>query len=126
MTTEKTSWRLDRIAMAAGATFAVAALLYYLMQSPPQMGAAPEVFETVDALYTAVRNQDPGRVGECEQRLHRYRDAGLLPAEASGALDRIIETARAKQWTSATKSLYDFMIVQRREGPGGQGKSKPQ
>ena len=49
---------------------------------PPQMGADEDVFHTVDALYTAVTARDPRLVGQCEQRLHAYREADKLPPTA--------------------------------------------
>jgi hypothetical protein len=91
-------------------------LLAYLNR-PPQMGTSEEVFTTVDALYTAVRSRDEKRLGECEQRLHGYRDAGKLPAAAASSLDAIIQRARSGAWEGAARQLYDFMYAQRREGP---------
>ena len=84
--------------------------------SPPQMGTSEEVFNTVDALYTAVRNRDEKRLTECEQRLKAHRDAGKLPPDAADRLDAIIAKARAGSWDAATERLYDFMRAQRREG----------
>jgi hypothetical protein len=83
---------------------------------PPQMGPDEEVFNTVDALYTAVRNQDEKRLGECEARLKAYREAGKLPADAANTLDGIIAKARGGSWETAAERLYDFMLAQRREG----------
>jgi hypothetical protein len=80
------------------------------------MGTSEQVFNTVDALYTAVRNEDEKRLGECEMRLKGYREAGKLPPEAADTLDGIIATARAGKWRSAAESLYEFMKGQRREG----------
>lgn len=110
--------RRSRVALVAlGAMVAVAGVILYLgLRSPPQMGASEKVFNTVDALYTAVRNEDERRTGECEQRLRSYREAGLLPPDAADALNAIIATAKAGRWRSAAESLYDFMKGQRREG----------
>lgn len=83
---------------------------------PPQMGPAEDVFKTVDALYTAVRNQDARRLGECEKRLHGYRDAGKLPIGAASHLDGVIARARDGKWESAAEKLYTFMMAQKREG----------
>jgi hypothetical protein len=80
------------------------------------MGADPEVFKTVDALFTAVTSRDEKRLAECEQRLFALIDAGKVPPAASAYLGQVIGTARAGRWESATQTLYDFMRAQRREG----------
>jgi hypothetical protein len=84
---------------------------------PPQMGADEEVFQTVDALFTAVTGRDEARLADCEQRLHALKDAGKLPEDAAVYLDRVIRKAQDGRWESAAETLYDFMKVQRREGP---------
>jgi hypothetical protein len=95
---------------------AVAWWLVQLLTPPPQMGADAQAFETVDALFTAVTARDERLLGQCEQRLHVYRDAGKLPAEAADHLDDIIRQARAGDWEAAAERLYRFMRAQRREG----------
>ena len=101
--------------LAAVAAIAVA-IGYF--NRPPQLGADDDVFKTVDALYTAVRLKDDAKVTQCERRLHAYREAGKLPEASALHLDRIIGKARSGSWESATESLYDFMLAQRREGRG--------
>jgi len=91
-------------------------LLIYSLRSPPQMGVDDQVFNTVDALYTAVRNHDEARLAQCARRLTAQRDAGQLPPAAWDYLDGVIDKARAGNWDSATRRLYDFMLAQRREG----------
>ena len=81
---------------------------------PPQIGSDEEVFNTVDALFTAVRARDERLLGECEQRLHKCGSDGKLPTEAAGYLDEVIGTARAGKWRSAAETLYHFMKAQRR------------
>ncbi len=108
---------------------AVLAAVIAYFNRPAQIGASEEVFNTVDALYTAVRNRDEKRLTECEQRLTGYRDAGKLPADAADELSSIITKARGGSWDSAAERLYDFMRAQRREGgtqhpPKQQGKTK--
>ncbi|MBN9122091.1 MAG: hypothetical protein J0I06_23615 [Planctomycetes bacterium] len=98
------------------ALVAVAFVLYAYLNRPPQMGVSEEVFNTVDALYTAVRNRDEKRVGECEQRLVGYRDAGKLPPDAADELAAVIRKAKSGAWEGATERLYEFMLAQRREG----------
>ncbi len=89
--------------------------LYFKYRSPPQMGADPAVFKTVDALYTAVRAKDVERMAQCEQRLRTAHAEGRLPDAAWDDLTAVIETARAGEWQDATESLYDFMLGQRGE-----------
>lgn len=91
-------------------------VLAYFLTRPPQMGTSERVFNTVDALYTAVRMHDEAKVADCERRLHEYRDAGEIPPDAARSLDRIIATARGSNWDGATERLYEFMLAQRREG----------
>jgi hypothetical protein len=108
--------RVVRYALAGLLLVAVAGAVLAYRSAPPQMGADEDVFNTVDALYTAVRNQDESRLAECEQRLKGYRDAGKLPADAAETLGGIIAKARSGSWETAAERLYDFMKAQRREG----------
>ena len=110
--------RRDRILLGAvGVVGLVLVVLVMLsLRSPPQMGTSEQVFNTVDALYTAVRNDDLKRIDECQVRLRGYRKAGKLPPDAADKLDRIIATAKSGAHQSAAESLYAFMLGQRREG----------
>jgi hypothetical protein len=90
----------------------------------PQMGADPEVFKAVDALFTAVTSRDEKQLAECEQRLLTLIDAGKVPPAASGHLGKVIGTARAGGWESAAQTLYAFMRAQRREGADDQRSPK--
>jgi hypothetical protein len=108
------------LAVAAGAV-----ALYFHLSRPPQMGAGREVFETVDALYTAVRSRDEKRLEECARRLEGCRRAGKLPADAADHLDRIIRKARSGSWQTAAERLHDFMLAQRREGAAVQSGRRP-
>jgi hypothetical protein len=92
------------------------AVLVWGLRSPSQIGTDHEVFNTVDALFTAVTARDEKRLGECEERLRGYREAGKLPADAADELDAIIGKARSGSWQAAAERLYDFMKGQRREG----------
>lgn len=111
-----------RVAGLVLAGLAAAAIVAVVIgtRRPPQMGADEEAMRTVDALYTAVRERDEKRMGECERRLHGYRDASQLPPDAAAFLDKVIAKARGGGWESATEKLYDFMRVQRREGDPGE------
>ncbi len=110
----------------AGLAIAGIAVAVMLLRPQPQMGPDEEVFDTVDALYTAVRNRDDKRLGDCEARLSAYRDAGKLPAKAAETLASIIGKARGGSWETAAERLYDFMAAQKREGyRGHERKSEP-
>lgn len=110
--------RVARYVLAGLLLIAVAGAVLAYRSTPPQMGADEDVFNTVDALYTAVRNQDEKRLTECEQRLKGYRVSGKLPADAADKLDDIIAKAKGGSWETAAERLYDFMRAQRRDGAG--------
>jgi hypothetical protein len=90
-------------------------LLLRILNSQPQMGSDPEVFKTVDALFTALTSRDPNRLDDCERRLNSYREAGQLAPAAAKILDRVVEQAREGEWEPAARRLYDFMLAQRGE-----------
>jgi len=96
--------------------FAAIALAVHYFTRPPQMGTDDDVFKTVDALYTAIRMKDTGKLAQCEQRLHAQREAGKLPSGPAEYLDGVIAKARGGDWDSAVERLYEFMSAQRREG----------
>ena len=108
-----------------GLALLVAAAVLLSLRSPPQMGPHAEVFETVDALYTAVRNRDEARLTQCEMKLAGYRAAGTLPKAAADRLDGVIAKARAGDWQPAAERLYDFMLAQRRDGAEAPAKPAP-
>ncbi len=114
-TRERVAWAV----VAALALTAVGAVAYSYLSRPPQMGPSDAVFDTVDALYTAVRNRDARRVTECETRLAGYRAAGELPPAAAEALADIVAKTRAGGWEAAAEKLYAFMLAQRRDGATG-------
>ena len=127
VTTEEQTRRqvrwLGGIALAIGG-IVLAVIVVLSLRTPPQMGPDEEVFDTVDALYTAVRNQDEKQLAACEAKLTSYRDAGKLPSSAADSLTSIIATARRGGWDAAARRLYDFMAAQKREG--AQPKPKPE
>ena len=83
-------------------------------RSAPQMGADPEVFKTVDALFTAVTSRNQRQLDGCDQRLQSYRNTGQLPPAAADYLNVVVADAKSGKWEPAAHSLYDFMIQQRR------------
>ena len=115
-TTEKAG--TNRVVWCVFAGLAVVAVVCVVLalRPTPQIGTDEAVFKTVDALYTAVRNRDEKRLGECETRLHQYRAAGSLPEDACGRLDGVIAQARSGKWESAAERLYDFIRGQQ-NGP---------
>ena len=108
--------RVAGFALLGLVAVAAVALAVAYFSRPPQMGPDEDVFNTVDALYTAVRLKDAAKVGQCEDRLRAYREAGKLPKESAEYLDRVIAKARDGRWETATERLYEFMLAQRRDG----------
>lgn len=108
--------RVAAVALGGLVVAGVVAVVIAYLSRPPQMGADPDVFRTVDALYTAVRLKDEGKLGQCEGRLREYRALGKLPAGPADHLDGVIATARGGDWDRAAERLYEFMAAQRREG----------
>jgi hypothetical protein len=130
-TIERTSTTVKRshLLLLALGLLAVGAvvLLIVNLRRPPQIDADEAVFNTVDALFTALTAHDEKRLGQCEQRLHVYRDTKKLPDDASDFLDGVIRRAREGRWQSAAESLYDFVQAQQREGADAyQSKRKDQ
>jgi len=95
---------------------ALAGHLWYGYRSQPQLPPSPEVFQTVDALFTAVTAHDSQRLADCQQRLATYKDRGSLPPAAAQRLARIVSVAQSGDWTTAAHRLYDFMQAQKRAG----------
>lgn len=114
---------LNRRQVAWLSTGAIGVLLLVFvirwLMSPPQMGTDEEVFNTVDALFTAVTSKDLKRLEDCENRLRSYREEGKLPPAAAKNLDSIITRARAGQWKPAAEQLYGFMYAQKRTPVSG-------
>src|ERR1043166_7315566 len=81
--------------IAAGLLLVLVVVLIVSWRSTPQMGADEDVFNTVDALFTAITAHDEKLLIDCEQRLKGYRAAGRLPEDAADPLDGIIAKARA-------------------------------
>ncbi len=99
------------------ALLALAGIVLFLQmrKSQPQLEADEEVFNTVDALFTALTSRDVSRLDDCEQRLKGYREEERLPSAASKVLDAVIQQAQAGDWEPAAQRLYDFMLAQRGE-----------
>ncbi|HVV99497.1 MAG TPA: hypothetical protein VHB77_04115 [Planctomycetaceae bacterium] len=102
-------WLLGVLALIVGLI-----CLGWRLQSPPQLGHDEEVFQTVDALFTALTSRDPQRLDDCVQRLQFQRETGRLPVRAARSLDRVIAQAQRGEWRSAAEQLYRFILGQRR------------
>lgn len=81
---------------------------------PPQMGPDPVVFKTMDALYTAVRNQDMVQVDACDKKLVALQQEGKFPPTAHQRLTDIIRQAKDGDWQPAAQALYQVMLAQKR------------
>lgn len=79
-----------------------------------QMGADPDVFKAVDALYTAVSLREAAKVDHCVTTLATIRDSGRLDRGPFDALDRIASEAKSGSWESAQTRLARFMRGQTR------------
>jgi hypothetical protein len=103
------------IAILGLVLIAIAARTYFGFRSAPQLPASDEIYNTVDALFTAVTAHDSQCLASCQQRLEAYKDRGSLPAAAAQRLDRIIALANSGDWTAAAHQLYDFIQAQQRK-----------
>ena len=106
-----------RIVLSSFVALAIVAggALYFGWRTPPQMGSSQDVFTAVDALFTAIGNQDAKRLGECESRLRAANEAGKLPSPAWDYIRRVIAQARSGGWRPAAETLYKFMLAQQRK-----------
>jgi hypothetical protein len=104
-----------KLLIAAIVGLALVLLLYIYLARPPQLGNEEEVFQAVDALFTAMTAQDEKLLTQCEQRLRLHRETGKLPPGPAAYLDGLISRARSGNWQSAAHGLYAFMLAQRRE-----------
>jgi hypothetical protein len=106
-----------RLALIAASLLALIPLVIMLRGwlPGPQMKPDPDVFKSVDALFTAVTSQNAQRLDECKGRLQVYRDEGRLPADSADRLDDVIRRAESGSWDSAAKRLYGFIERQRNE-----------
>lgn len=93
-------------------------LLYAYFARFLQLGQDEDVYQTVDALFTAVTARNDKLLTQCEQRLRSHRDAGKIPPATAAYLERRIASAHQGRWQAAAQSLYSFMLAQRREGSG--------
>lgn len=82
--------------------------------APAQIGPDPEVFKTIDALYTAVSLRDPKLVDNCRETLAKHHDAGKLPDDALAELVAMTDEAKGGAWEDAQTRLSQFMQGQRR------------
>jgi hypothetical protein len=93
----------------------LSARAWFGIRSQPQLAASPDVYKTVDALFTAVTAHDEQRLAVCEKRLEGYRAAADLPEPAWKRLKGVIAIAHGGDWEKAAHRLYEFMQGQKRE-----------
>jgi hypothetical protein len=107
----------NKIALSVLVVFALllVARAYITYRAAPQLPPSDDVYNTVDALFTAVTAHDSQRLALCQQRLASYKDCGSLPAAAAKRLERIIALANSGDWTAAARQLYDFIQAQERK-----------
>ncbi len=106
--------RRQRAVFAAG-ILALAGIAWVVWSRlpPPQLEADEQVFNTVDALFTAMTARDRTRLESCEERLIAYHEDGRISDDVAATLDGMIQQARDGKWEPAAKSLYGFMLGQR-------------
>lgn len=112
--TQASPWPLF-LSLAGLAALVAVIAIWLCNRSEPQMKYDSEVFNTVDALFTALTSRNPDRLAACHQRLTHYQAEGRLTAPVATTLNQIITQAQNGEWEDAAKRLYAFMLGQRRE-----------
>jgi hypothetical protein len=116
MATSDTGPRRRLVQILCGLAAVTAVVLFAQMRKfQPQLEADEEVFNTVDALFTALTSRDLSRLDDCDRRLQGFREEERLAPAASKVLDVVIQQAQAGDWEPAARRLYDFMLAQRGE-----------
>ncbi|HWB10768.1 MAG TPA: hypothetical protein VG826_16175 [Pirellulales bacterium] len=109
-----TNPRTAALVVASVVAISTFAAWFFWPARPPQLSNDREVFDTVDALFTAVRSRDDGLLDNCQQRLHGFENDGKLSADAARYLDNVLDMARNGKRRPAAEKLYEFMKAQRR------------
>lgn len=114
-TSEQQLERLRRWLVGGAGTVALIVLVWmiWVRLPPPQMKTDEQVFQTVDALFTALTSRDKSRLKDCEQRLKGYHAEGKTTDAVAARLNAVIKQAHEEKWEPAAKTLYDFIIRQR-------------
>lgn len=101
--------------IVAGGAIAVLFMMFqiWLRWPTPQMAIDEQVFNTVDALFTAVTAHDATRLSECDQRLKAYHTEGRISDAVADRLGGIVQQAHDGDWEPAARTLYDFILGQR-------------
>ena len=81
---------------------------------PAQIGAEPETFKAIDALYTAVSLREVKLVDQCQETLKGLHDSGKLGDDPFNSLEAMITEAKGGAWEDAQTRLSHFMQGQRR------------
>lgn len=118
---EQQTERLRKWLVSGGGVAALVILVWmvwmvWVRLPPPQMKTDEQVFNTVDALFTALTSRDKSRLEDCERRLNEYHAEGKTSDAVAARLDAIIKQAHDGKWEPAAKKLYHFIIQQRGAG----------
>lgn len=62
----------------------------------------------LDAVLTAVTIRNLDELAKDKKLLDARKEAGHLSAESHSTIQRAIDLAQAKDWTTAERELYDF------------------
>jgi hypothetical protein len=110
-----------KLAVTAGGILALVGIAWavWVRLPPPQLKADERVFNTVDALFTAITAHDRRRLEECDRRLKSYHAEGQTSDAVAATLDAIVKQAQDGKWDPAARKLYDFMLGQRGEAGAG-------
>src|SRR5262249_13868290 len=99
-----------KLAVESGGVLAMIgiALVIWSCLPSPKLQAEENVFNTVDALFTALTCRDRARLDACERRLKDYHDDGRMSDAVARTRESIIQLARDGKWEPAAKELYVF------------------
>lgn len=112
---ESDSDRNRKIVLSTAGVLAaiVLTIMVWARLPPPQMKTDEQVFNTVDAMFTALTAKDRQRLDDCEQRLKSFHDQGKTSDAVAARLDAIVQQAHEGKWELAAKKLYAFILGQR-------------
>jgi len=79
-----------------------------------QVAADPDVFNELDALYTAVTSQRTELLQASTARLKSLHESGKLTDTGFEEISALIRPAEQGRWKESTENLYRFMRAQRK------------
>jgi hypothetical protein len=107
---------LNHMTLCRTATTALTLAVFLALSGcggPAQIGSDEEALKAVDALYTAVSTRRIELLDDCAARIDELHSKKKLPDAAFHQLKPLIAEARAGEWKTALRKLYDFMRGQR-------------